>query len=70
MVEARGLPEDALEQAILTLHQPGPTAGAGGVGGDQQLQAENEELWEIINEQRALQKTTLQRLIEAKSGNS
>ena len=70
MMEARGLPKDALEQAILALQQPGPTAGAGGVGGDQQLQTENEELWEIINEQRTLQKTTLQRLIEAKSGNS
>ena len=70
-MDARGFPEDVLEQAILALQQPASVGGGGGVGGaegDQQLRAENEELWEIINEQRALQKKTLERYVEAKSG--
>ena len=68
MMDARGFPEDVLEQAILALQQPAAIGGGGGAEGDQQLRAENEELWEIINEQRALQKKTLERYVEAKAG--
>lgn len=51
-----------LEQAILSFQEP-----AGNTAGDAELQKENEELWEIINEQRALQKKTLERYVEAAS---
>ncbi|KAK7754654.1 Pre-rRNA-processing protein ipi3 [Diatrype stigma] len=64
MLGARGFPAESLQQAILALQQP---TAAGDVVGDQELRTENEELWEIINEQRALQKKTLERYIEAKS---
>ncbi|KAI1076975.1 putative ribosomal assembly complex component Ipi3 [Whalleya microplaca] len=62
MLTSNGFPNDILEQAILSLQEP-----AGDGAGDQELRKENEELWEIINEQRALQKKTLQRYVEAKS---
>ncbi|KAI1827732.1 WD domain-containing protein [Xylaria intraflava] len=57
---SNGIPQDMLEQAILAFQAP-----AGGTAGDAELQKENEELWEIINEQRALQKKTLERYVEA-----
>ncbi|KAI1246193.1 hypothetical protein MGN70_013090 [Eutypa lata] len=66
MMNTRGFPAESLQQAILALQQP----AADGVAGDQELRTENEELWEIINEQRALQKKTLERYIEAKSTNA
>jgi len=62
LLNATGFPADALESAIVAFYQP-VTQSAG----DQELQRQNEELWEIINEQRALQKETLQRYVEAKS---
>ncbi|KAJ8119503.1 hypothetical protein ONZ43_g3553 [Nemania bipapillata] len=48
-----GIPQDILEQAILAFQEPTENAPS-----DAQLQKENEELWEIINEQQALQKKT------------
>lgn len=66
MMNTRGFPAESLQQAILALQQP----AADGAVGDQELRTENEELWEIINEQRALQKKTLERYIEAKSTNA
>ncbi|RYP93138.1 hypothetical protein DL770_000712 [Monosporascus sp. CRB-9-2] len=65
MLNSRGIPSESLEQAILALQQP----ASDGIG-DQALRTENEELWEIVNEQRALQKMTLQRYMEAKSASS
>ncbi|KAI1154373.1 WD40-repeat-containing domain protein [Nemania diffusa] len=62
MLGASGIPQDILEQAILAFQEPTSNAA-----GDAQLQKENEELWEIINEQRALQKKTLERYVEAAS---
>lgn len=62
LLNASGFPEDMLEGAIAAFYQP--TAES---AGDQELQRQNEELWELINEQRALQKQTLQRYVEAKS---
>ena len=35
--------------------------------GDEALRKENEELWDVVNEQRALQKKTMERYMEAKS---
>ncbi|KAI0897397.1 putative ribosomal assembly complex component Ipi3 [Annulohypoxylon nitens] len=62
MLKSNGLPQDVLEQAILAFQSP-----AEDTVGDQELRRENEELWEVINEQRALQQKTLQRYLEAKS---
>ncbi|KAI0439457.1 WD40-repeat-containing domain protein [Xylaria telfairii] len=62
MLNSSGIPQDMLEQAILAFQEP-----AGNTAGDAELQKENEELWEIINEQRALQKKTLERYVEAAS---
>ncbi|KAI0405514.1 WD40-repeat-containing domain protein [Xylaria palmicola] len=63
MLASSGMPQDVLEQAILAFQEP----AAGNAAGDAELQRENEELWEIINEQRALQKKTLERYVEAAS---
>lgn len=71
MVSTRGFAGDALEQTILSLQQPQVQAQAGTAGGgDDELRKENENLWAIINEQRALQKKTVQRFVEGKSGAS
>ncbi|KAI0476505.1 WD40-repeat-containing domain protein [Xylariaceae sp. FL0804] len=61
-MNANGLPGDVLEQAILAFQEP-----ASDSVGDQELQKENEELRQIIEEQRSLQKKTLQRYLDAKS---
>ncbi|KAI1140814.1 putative ribosomal assembly complex component Ipi3 [Hypoxylon sp. FL0543] len=63
-LKSNGLPQDALEQAILAFQTP-----AEDTVGDQELRKENEELWEVVKEQRALQQKTLQRYLEAKSAN-
>ncbi|KAI8623124.1 WD domain-containing protein [Xylariaceae sp. FL1651] len=62
MLTSKGIPQDFLEQAILAFQEP-----ASNIAGSPELQKENEELWEIVNEQRALQKKTLQRYIDATS---
>lgn len=60
-LKSRGVPNDVLEQAILAFQAPAQD--------DQGLSSkEVEELWEVINEQRTLQRKTLQRYIEAKTG--
>ncbi|KAL1843272.1 hypothetical protein VTJ49DRAFT_2381 [Mycothermus thermophilus] len=59
-----GFPQDTMEAAIAAFYQP---VGGGDSAGDAELQRQNEELWELINEQRALQKETLQRYVQAKS---
>ncbi|XXH02671.1 hypothetical protein Hte_009053 [Hypoxylon texense] len=65
ILQSKGVPNEVLEQAILAFQAPAQDSI-----GDQELRKENEELWEVINEQRALQKKTLQRYIEAKSANA
>ena len=62
LVNASGFPLEAMESAIASFYQPAAESA-----GDQDLRKQNEELWEIINEQKALQKQTLQRYVEAKS---
>ncbi|KAK0628186.1 WD40-repeat-containing domain protein [Bombardia bombarda] len=64
LLNSAGFSQEDLENAITAFQQP----AAGSTSEQEQLQKQNEELWEIINEQKALQKTTLQRLAEAKSG--
>ncbi|GAP87136.2 putative wd repeat-containing protein [Rosellinia necatrix] len=56
MVASNGIPQEILDQVILAFQEP-----AGNSAGNAELQKENEELWEIINEQRALQRKTLER---------
>ncbi|KAK4155346.1 Pre-rRNA-processing protein crb3/ipi3 [Chaetomidium leptoderma] len=63
LLNAAGFPQEVIEGAVAAFYQPATESAAG----DQDLQKQNEELWEIINEQRALQKQTLQRYVEAKS---
>ncbi|KAL2019595.1 hypothetical protein VTK56DRAFT_9492 [Thermocarpiscus australiensis] len=62
LLNATGFPQEAMENAIASFYQP-----AAASAGDQELQRQNDELWEAINELRALQKHTLQRYVEAKS---
>ncbi|KAJ4298749.1 Pre-rRNA-processing protein ipi3 [Collariella sp. IMI 366227] len=62
LLNATGFPQETMESAVAAFCQPAAESS-----GDQDLQKKNEELWEIINEQRALQKQTLQRYVEAKS---
>ncbi|KAI0395161.1 WD domain-containing protein [Xylariaceae sp. FL0594] len=63
MLSSNGVPQDLLEQAILAFQEP---VGNNSVG-DAELQKENEELWEIVREQRALQKKTLEQYVKATS---
>lgn len=62
LVTASGFPREAMESAIAAFYQPAAESA-----GDEDLRKQNEELWGIINEQKALQKQTLQRYVEAKS---
>jgi pre-rRNA-processing protein IPI3 len=58
-----GLPPDMLESAILEFSRPFATSS----GTDEQLRKENEDLWAVVNEQRALQKRTYEKYLEAKA---
>ncbi|KAK4125270.1 WD40 repeat-like protein [Parathielavia appendiculata] len=62
LLNASGFPQEAMESAIAAFYQPAIKSP-----GESELQRKNEELWEVIREQRALQKQTLQRYVEAKS---
>ncbi|KAH6645841.1 WD40-repeat-containing domain protein [Truncatella angustata] len=64
MLNSKGFSPEILEEAITSLRQPQSTNTA---GGDEALRKENEDLWKLVNEQRALQKKTMQRYQEAKS---
>ncbi|WYZ39384.1 hypothetical protein EsH8_III_001298 [Colletotrichum jinshuiense] len=65
MLHGYGLPNDVLEAAILSFQetQAQPVD-------DEEMQKQTDELWEIINEQRALQKLTMERYVEAKSSHA
>ena len=66
LLNTPGFSQETLERAIAQLEQPAAAESTS----EQELRKQNEELWEIINEQRALQKQTLQRYVEAKAGHS
>lgn len=55
LLKTPGFSQGVLDDAIAALQQP-----AAETAREQELAKENEELWEVINEQRALQKQTLQ----------
>ncbi|KAK7946671.1 uncharacterized protein PG986_010992 [Apiospora aurea] len=65
MLNGKGFATGELESAIQALQQPHADSS-----GDSELKKENEALWDIINEQRALQKKTLERYAEAKAANT
>ncbi|KAI9745238.1 MAG: Pre-rRNA-processing protein ipi3 [Claussenomyces sp. TS43310] len=56
-----GFPSDMLAEAITRFYAPAQTGSAG----DAELRKENEELWAIVKEQRALQKRTYEKYREA-----
>lgn len=58
-----GVPPNMLESAILEFARPVTTSSAD----DEQLRKENEDLWVVVNEQRALQKRTYEKYLEAKA---
>jgi pre-rRNA-processing protein IPI3 len=58
-----GIQSDMLEDAISRIYQRTAVSS----GGDEKLRMENEELWAIINEQRALQKQTWEKYSKLKS---
>jgi pre-rRNA-processing protein IPI3 len=62
-VSISGWPSDMLEDAISRFS--GPMAASS--SGDDKLSKENEELWQIINEQRELQKKTWDKYTKLKS---
>jgi pre-rRNA-processing protein IPI3 len=59
-----GIPPDMLEDAISRLYRPVATSSSA----DTTLRKQNEELWKVINEQRALQKKTWEKYSKLKSG--
>ncbi|KAB5547235.1 quinon protein alcohol dehydrogenase-like superfamily [Coniochaeta sp. 2T2.1] len=60
LLNTPGFSQQVLENAIAQLQQPVADSAR-----EQELAKENEELWEVINEQRALQKETLQKLAKS-----
>ncbi|KAI0015211.1 putative ribosomal assembly complex component Ipi3 [Xylariomycetidae sp. FL0641] len=64
MLRSNGIPSTMLEQAILAFQEPTVEKTA-----NPEAQHEKDELWGIIEEQRALQKSTMQRYKEAKAAN-
>lgn len=62
MLNQTGFPHQVLEKAIYSDQHPLPD------GGDSIAQSQTEELWEVINEQRALQRLTFQRYVAVKAG--
>ncbi|KAK1990612.1 WD domain-containing protein [Colletotrichum falcatum] len=68
MLNGFGFPNDMLDSALVAFQgaQPQPITDDED-DEDDETQRQTDELWEIINEQRALQKLTMQSYIEAKS---
>lgn len=63
LLETPGFSQETLINAIAAFEQP-PAENAE----DQELRRQNDELWDVVNELKALQKHTLQRYVEAKTG--
>jgi pre-rRNA-processing protein IPI3 len=63
-VSTPGFPSKLLEDSISRISGPVATSSSG----DDKLRKENEELWQIINEQRELQKKTWDKYTQLKSG--
>jgi len=63
-ISSSGFPSQMLEDAISRLSGPSTPSSSG----DDKLRKENQELWQIINEQRELQKKTWDQYTQLKSG--
>ena len=59
-----GIPSDMLDDAISRFSRPVATSSSA----DEKLRKENEDLWKLVNEQRALQKKTWEKYSKLKSG--
>ena len=59
-----GFSSETLGDAITRLSAPAPTSSSG----DEKLRKENEDLWKLINEQRAIQKKTWDQYTKLRSG--
>jgi pre-rRNA-processing protein IPI3 len=66
VLQSTGFPPDLLENAIGRFLAPTAPSSSG----DDQLRKENEELWNVINEQRELQKKTWERYSKLKANNN
>jgi pre-rRNA-processing protein IPI3 len=64
LIDANGFPDDLLERAVASFSTTSVTSSS---SGDVQLEKQNEELWKIVNEQRAVQKKTWDRYTKLKS---
>jgi len=68
-VRSQGLPAEMLEDAISRFSRPVTVSSLGSSSsGDEKLRQENEELWKVVNEQRALQKKTFEKYAKLKAG--
>jgi pre-rRNA-processing protein IPI3 len=68
-VRNQGFPAEMLESAISRFSRPVAVSSMGSSSsGDEKLRQENEELWKVVNEQRALQKKTFEKYTKLKSG--
>lgn len=65
LLNTPGFSQEVLDRAALAFQQPA-ASGAG----DPEMQRQIDELWQIINEQKILQKETVQKLAEAKLAKS
>ncbi|KAH7382096.1 WD repeat protein-like protein [Cadophora sp. MPI-SDFR-AT-0126] len=63
---ADGFPSELLEKAIASFSTTSLTTSSS--SGDEELRKENEELWKIVNDQRALQKKTWNKYTTLKTG--
>ncbi len=75
LLNTPGFSQATLESAMAAFEQPVAMASAAAApaeesGEVQELKKKNEDLWEIINEQRALHKQTLQKYVEVKGSRS
>lgn len=66
-VDGFGFPEDMLNAAIECFYNP---TAAPSSAGEEKLRKENEELWKVVNEQRALQQKTWEKYNKLKSSGS
>lgn len=65
-INADGFPSDLLEKAIASFSIAATNTSSS--SGDEELRKENEELWKIVNDQRALQKKTWSKYTTLKTG--
>ncbi|KAH6630482.1 WD40-repeat-containing domain protein [Chaetomium sp. MPI-SDFR-AT-0129] len=69
LLDTPGFDAKTLEEAVAAFQQPAAAeSSTSTAAADQDLKKQNEELWEIINEERALHKQALKRQAETKGG--